>query len=213
VVYADTILEAVVEALTSGGRMPSATTYATLELDDDGAHRDIEPPVVEIQPGPVEHRRTHNSERAGFETDNAGNHIGRKYKAVFDFEMDLRCLTAQGSAESGRRMAQSVRETLREYDTVGIGESLPDPNGSGTLSDVRQFGVRDRFQENDLSMAPALRQTLTELSCRYVDTYKSTDYGAQSDYITAVDVPTLDDVEQDSSTDAAIDGLTSDNHP
>lgn len=203
-VYPTTVLEATVEAIRDEGRMPSDTTYATIELDNDGDHADVRPPVLEIQPGTLE-RGPHNTERAGFVTDDQGNQIARKYRTSFTLDIELACVTAGSSSTSARSMAQSLRETLRLHDTRAIGNPLPDPNSSGKLTDVCRFAVSERTQANDLSMAPPMRRTRTVVTCDFVDTYDTLEYTDELDYIETVTTPSDGDFSDDPDVDGAIE--------
>lgn len=183
-VDAQTVLESVATALHDSERLPETTTYATLEVDPDGAQADIKPPLVEIELENLSRATDTSSEFVGYHTDSNGNRIGRRYKSWFNVRMRLDCLAADQSAYDVRDMGQNLRDALRLYDTSQIGNPLPDPaDSTKTLSDVDTVDVLNSSRPNDLSMTPALRRTRTMLECWFADEYSSVDYEGPADYI------------------------------
>lgn len=183
-VDAQTVLESVATALHDSDRLPDETTYATLELDPGGAQADVQPPVVELTLQELARDTTSNTEFVGYETDSNGNRIGRRYQSWFRLQVQLDCLSADGSEYDAREMGQQVREALRRYDTRQLGRPLPNPDGSGgNLYAVRTVAVENSSRPNDLSMTPTLRRTRTNLSCWFKDEYSSVDYDGPADYI------------------------------
>ena len=188
-VEAQIILESVATALHDSGRLPDATTYATLEIDAEGAQANIEPPVVEITMQDLDRDTRSNTEFVGYETDANGNRIGRRYESWFQLRAQLDCLSADGSSYDARDMGQQLREALRRYDTHQLGRPLPDPeNPSNGLRSVRTVEVGEETRANDLSMTPALRRTRTMLECWFKDEYSSVDYEGPADYIEAYEI-------------------------
>lgn len=178
-----TVLESLATALHESGRLPDETTYATLELDADGAQSDVEPPIVELTLANLACILDRNTELVGYETDANGNHIGRIYRENFELQAQLDCLTADGSQYDAREMGQQLRAALAQYDSAKLADPLPDPETGTPLSAVWHVSAEGSSRPNDLSMTPALRRTQTEVVCRFSEEYASTDYHGPEDYI------------------------------
>lgn len=190
-VEAQTVLESFATALHDSGRFPDEMTYATLELDADGEHADVEPPIVEITMQQLERSSNRNTELVRHETDANGNHIGRIYRSLFRLQARFDLLSAAGSQYDARDLGQSLRTAFVEYDTRQMGQHLPDPDAdTGVLTDISPLMVQDESRPNDLSMTPALRRTRTFVECWFTDEYSSLDYTSAEDYITDYQINT-----------------------
>lgn len=189
------VLESIKTALKQSDRLPSATSYATFDLDTAGGQSNVRPPVIEITTVDVIRNKPYNTDFAGFATDDNGNQIGYIYHSLFEMPVQIDVWTAEGDNFDPDRLGRAVRNALYRYDDYKVGESLPDPDDpSKAVDEVGRFSVEDGSVEDDLTMTPALRRYRQNVEVRFHETVNTADeYGAE-DYITTVDAPSSADM-------------------
>lgn len=199
----DTVLRSVKTALKESGRMPDSMSYSTFELDTEGDQSNVRPPVVEITVISSIRSRPHNTDFAGFATDENGNHIGRIFHALFEMELQIDVWTAEGGSFNPHDIGEEVRKSLYRYDSHQFSDSLPDPDApSNALGDIDYVSVGDGSVENDLSMTPALRRWRQTMEIWFHEEINTAEeYGAE-DFI--VDVVSPSDGSFEAGTDVAI---------
>lgn len=192
-VHAQTVLDGLATALSTSDRLPDVTTFASIELDHDGAHSNVEVPVVELTLESLRRDGNRNTEFVEWDTDSNGNRIGRIYRSKFELDARIDCLSAEDSSYDARTMGQAARSALVEYDTRQIGEPLPHPeDGNDPLYEVSPVMVGDGSRPSDLSKTPALRITRMPVTCWFSDSYSSVDYLGPQDYVKDVTGPDPD---------------------
>lgn len=175
-VYADTVLRAVKDALDNapsvpGGSLPSSTVIKTFQLDGEGENADVTLPIIELTPTEVRRGRNRNRDVVGYETNASGDRIGEIYRYYFEMPIQLDITTVGPSNNDHRDMARAVREILAEYDTRSGANDLPDPNSSGALSTV-DVVVGDREPAHEFSTSPGLRVGRMSIGTRFTHELK-----------------------------------------
>lgn len=198
-VYAKTVLNGIAEALDSVDAHPQAVKYATLELDDSGEHANVELPVIEIAPTQIERNTEHNTNKTGYETNNAGERIGRIYEYGFDMTMTVDHITAPQTRHTSRELEQQTTEYLGIYDTRMIDADLPHPETGSPLSSVNLV-VGDDEPANDFSGSPSLRVERLTLSTTFTHEIRETELRGAQTPITAVQTPSADGTNPDGSS-------------
>lgn len=187
-VHADTILESIVVACRRSDSIPSDVTFATVELDAEGEHSNVSPPVIEFTVENIDRDVSRNTERVGIETDEAGDPIGYIFTRWFDMTITTEILTVAGTKFTHRGLDQDLRETLVIYDTNAINEPLPDPNDpSKPLLDVNWFRVGEITPNNDFGMSPTVRGRTVTIDVGFTHEYRTSELGFEYD--------TIEDVE------------------
>lgn len=195
------VLESIKYALKSSDRLPDSTSYATFEIDEDGGQSNVRPPVVEITAPDVIRNDRHNTNFIRYATDDAGNHIGYVYHALFEMDVEIDVWTAEGDGYDPDEIGRAVRNTLYQYDNKQYDDPLPDPNG-GTLDDVDRFVVSNGGVRNDLTMTPALRRWRQTGEVWFREVINTAEEYGEEDYITTVIAP--EDGKMESGTDVEI---------
>jgi len=199
----DTVLKSIKTAIKQSGRLPNSTSYATFELDSTGAQSNVRPPIVEITNTSTIRSRPHNTDFSGFATDNAGNHIGRIYDALFEMEIQIDVWTAAGDDYDQKEIGGAVRRALYQYDSVQVDDKLPDPSDPDTtLGDIDYFTVDEGSPANDLSMTPALRRWRQSGEVWFRERVNTAEEYGADDFIASVKTPADGDSAQ--GTDVAI---------
>lgn len=204
-VFPDTVLRSVKEAIKSSERLPSSTTYAVFELDFQGGQSNVRPPVVEITTVDTIRSTSMNTDFTGYATDSDDNHIGRIYRAGFEMPIEINVITAEGDGHDPSEIANEIRFALYQYEDRNEGTALPDPDTSGTIDDVTRFQLDAEEPSNNLNMTHTLRgrqEAATVWFEEVIDT--SQEYGAK-DYVDTVNVPSAGEWVDGSSIDIIFD--------
>lgn len=188
-VFPDTILRSVKEAIKSSGRLPDSTTYAVFELDETGGQANVRPPIIEITTQDTVRSDSVNTDFVGYSTDGNGNHVGRIYRAPFEMPIQIDVITAEGDGYDPSSIKNAVKMALYEYEDRQEDANLPDPDGSGVLADVNQFQLMDGQPNNDLGMTPALRGRRQGATVWFEEVIDSAVEYGESEYIGSVVTP------------------------
>lgn len=189
----DTVLRGIAHGIReqgSGSLPMNDLTFATIELDNRGQHADLEPPIVELTP--IDHARNirHNTDFCGYVTNDAGERIGRRYRANFTMDVTLDVVTAARGDYNDRDLANTIRDALWYYDSAMLSNPIPDPDTQGTtLGDVSHLTVVDGEPDNDFGMSPSARRSRLVLSTRFQETVSTVDYDGKAEPITDVEMP------------------------
>ena len=154
--YPATIKEAVAEAIKSADNIPDGT-HLTEEADTRGGHSNIRLPLYEVTISSSIWLDEHNTDLVGFVQDDDGNEIGRIYDSEYQMTLAVDIWTAAGSRHDVSEISDELRRTLYQYESSGLGNALPHPDG-GEVSDVWRLSVTDGGRNDDLSMSPSLRR-------------------------------------------------------
>lgn len=189
-VQINTVLESVALGITQ--QVPdsfsfSEVTFATLELDFNGQHSAVNPPVVEIRPVDYARNQRHNTDFIGYEHNDAGEQIGRIYQANFEMPIAISVLVASQSSHDDREIMSQIRTALWYYDSSMMSNPLPSPSGTGTLSEITELTVGQAEPQNDLSLSPGLRRTQQLVDTRFVERVSTVDYGGPDTPIRSVE--------------------------
>lgn len=176
-------------------------TFATLELDFNGQHSAVTPPVVEIRPIEYARNQTHNTDFVGFETNSDGEHIGRIYESVFSMPVSVSTLVASQSGNNSRDLMSQIRTALWYYDTSVMGNALPSTSSDTEFeTDIRRLSVGDSEPQNDLTLSPGLRRTQQLVDTVFVEQINTTDYMTDSSPIRSISVAGEDYAAVDSDS-------------
>lgn len=181
-VQSHTVLQSLVTALKESGRLPSATTYSTWELDQDNGQANVKPPVVEITSIDVARSRPHNTDLIDHVTNDDGQEIGYLFRALFEMPVQIDVWTAEGDRYNPKEIGEQIRYALYEYDSAQLGNPLPDPDDPSTpLDGIDHFTLDDGQVANDLSMTPALRRWRQSAEVWFHETINTAaEYGPES---------------------------------
>lgn len=207
-----TVLRSIKTAIDESDRLPEATSYSTYEIDADSGQANVRPPVVEITgPDAVRAQRNH-TDFYDYATDNAGNHIGRIYKATFEMDVEIDVWTAEGDRFDPDEIGHEIRRALYRYDARQRSDPLPDPDDpSHDLDGVTHFWIDDGGVRNDLTMTPALRRWRTTADVWFQETINTADEYGASDYIKTVETP--DDAESPDGALIVLDATPNEDSP
>ena len=190
-VHANDILESFVVACRQHSDISDDVTFATVELDADGDHSDVSPPIIEFTIEDIERDMSRNTERYGVEIDEDGLEIGYIYKRWYDMTVVAEVFTVSGSSWDHRTLDQDLRQTLYRYDSHGLNQQLPDPdNPTEPLGDVSWVFVEEVEPNNDFSMSPSVRTRLVSIDVGFTHEIRTTDLGIEYDVVEDVKVPT-----------------------
>jgi hypothetical protein len=194
-VTANTILESFAYSCRQSDIVPNDVTFATVELDSEGEHSDVSLPVVEIFVTNIERSQERNTERVGVECDDAGNEIGYVYTQWFTLNARVMISTVPQTRHTHRDLDRAIRKSLYRHDSYGPRQALPDPNESGTLSDIDWVHVNEIRRDNDFSLSPSVRGRQFDVEIGFTHEITSSDLGI--DYETVDDVRVTTDVVYD----------------
>lgn len=188
--HADTILESLVTVCRDMDRISPNVTYSTIELDAEGEHSNVAPPIIEFTIDSIERTRNRNTEKVGVETDDNGNEIGYVFERWFDMIVVAEVFVVTQTTETHRGLEQDLRDTMYVYDKYGMDRPLPDPStqDNSVLGDVNWFVIIETEPENDFSMNPSIRTRTVEFEVGFSHEFRTTDLGIEYDQVESVDL-------------------------
>lgn len=192
-VFPNTVLRSIKEAIKSSGRLPEATTYAVFDLDQDGGQANVRPPIVELTTVDTLRSTSLNTDFVGYSEDANGNQIGHLYRSAFQMPIQINVMTAEGGDYNRDEIGNEIRTALYEYETRQEDADLPDPDNTGPLSDITRFQLGNAQPNDDLTMTPALRGWMQQADVWFeevIDT--AVEYG-EKPFVETVDVPAPDE--------------------
>jgi len=165
-VFADTVLRGTATGVSDTGLLPDDVTFSVIELDAEGEHADISPPIVEFEPIDIFRDESRNNERSGYVTNDADERIGRTYEQWFTMEFRADVSVSARSSFDERTLHRQLVDSLAIYDSHDLDEPLPDPrdNDHEYLTDVHSLTILRARPNNQLQSSPAVRGSRTR--CR-----------------------------------------------
>jgi len=204
-VHLNTILESLVLACKQADQLPRAVTYATVELDGEGRHSDIEPPILEFSVESIDRDLSRNSETVGMEYDDDGNEIGYCFTQWFDAVIHVELFTVEATSFNHRELDRQLRRTLIQFDdprsplrfSRPYGDNtygqLPDPeNPSESLDGVSWVVPTLSEPSHEFSMNPSTRTRQHTLEISFQHEYRTTELGIDYETVEDVSTPTVD---------------------
>lgn len=200
-VHADTVLESLITACKRSPFLPDAVTYSSIVLDSGGDHSNVTPPVIEFTVDIIQKDASRNTEKVGIETD-GDLEIGYIYEEWFDLRVTAEITTVAGTSYTHRGLSQKLRKTLYEYDTHGIGNTLPDPNTTNTdLDDICWLFLDSIDSNTDFALSPSVRTRELSFEIGFTHEFRTSDFDTD---ITTLDQKsvsfTAEQVEHDDGT-------------
>jgi hypothetical protein len=168
------VIEAVVDAVKSSGRLPDRTNYVGYEPNIDT--ESIKLPLLEVVTVTSARIAEHNTDEVGTITDDEGNEVGRVFDALYQLTIEVNVWTAQGSKHDPNVLGDSVYTALYDYDSAGPSKELAD--------DVWRVRLGDGGPDEDFTTSPTLRRWSQE-----VDIWAYETFTTDEDYIVDVSVP------------------------
>lgn len=186
-VHADTILESLITACKQSPFLPESVTYSSIVLDSGGDHSDVTAPVIEFTVDLIEKDQSRNTEKVGVETD-GGVEIGYIYEEWFDLRVVAEITTVAGTQFTHRGLSQKLRKTLYQYDTHGMGHTLPDPNDPDQpIADVDWLFLDTVDSSTDFALSPSVRSRQLSFQVGFTTEFRTSEFDT--------DVVTLDQKE------------------
>lgn len=208
-----TVLRSVKEAIKSSDRLPKSTSYAVFELDFDGGQADVGTPVVELTSVDTLRSNSVNTDFVGYSQDGSGNDHGIIYRAGFQMPITINVITAEGDGHDPKEIGNEIRLALYQYEDRQEGAALPDPDSSGSLSNITHFELSPAEPNNDLTMTYAMRgwqQSAQVWFEEVIDTAK--EYGAK-EHVSVVKTPQAGDGVGGTDIDVVFDVTASESSP
>lgn len=163
----------------------------THEPDLDAEDTAMQSPFVAIYPIDVIRSSPHDTDFVGFVEDQGGNHIGKRFEAIFNTALQIDIYVAGGDSNNDpTELGHELWQLLRPYDDKNTDKPLPDDDGN-PLSGISRFRVGDGERADDLTFSPNARRWRHESLLRFRDIVENT-----SDFVTinTVHTPTQDDM-------------------
>jgi hypothetical protein len=175
-VHADTILESLITACKQSNFLPESVTYSSIVLDSGGDHSDVTPPVIEFTVDVIEKDQSRNTEKVGVETD-GGFEIGYIYAEWFDLRVVAEITTVAGTKFTHRGLSQKLRKTLYQYDTHGMGDTLPDPDDPNQpINDVDWLFLDSVDSSTDFALSPSVRTRELSFQVGFTTEFKTSEF-------------------------------------
>jgi hypothetical protein len=187
-VFADTVLRATATGVSNSGLLPDDVTFSIVELDSEGEHADVSPPIVEFEPIEIFRDRSRNNERSGYVLNDDGERIGRTYEQWFTMEFRADVSVAARTDFDERTLHRRLLDALSVFDSHTLDEPLPDPrnNDQEYLADVHSLSVLRTQPNNQLQSSPAVRGSRTRSQVLFQHELDETELTGSTDPIRTV---------------------------
>lgn len=187
-VHLDTILEGLVEGCKQSGKLPDAVTYSTIVLDNEGAHSDIRPPVIEFSVDTIQRNTSRNTERVG-QYVNGGTDNGFIYTQWFDARITAEVLSVENTSYTHRGLEEKLRTALYKFDSHGARRMPPDPDDTtNQLYDISKISLRTVEPQQQFNLQPSVRTRQVPIDIEFTHEITSEDLGESYNEAQDVDV-------------------------
>lgn len=151
------IIDGLIRSIKNSGKMPSDMNYLPYEAARTGQDGNIKLPILEVQPIDEIQIQEFNTDVVDYNTDEAGNQVGRVYHAEYRLDLQFDVYTAQGSKHSARELGSKLWSVLYQHDSAGPNRPLPAEDG-GEMDVAWRFEVGDGQPAHELQTTPTLRR-------------------------------------------------------
>lgn len=187
-VRVDTILESLVVASRQSDALPSAVTYSTIELDAEGDHSNVSPPIIEFKVDTLERDQSRNSERVGVTTDDDGNEEAYVYTVWFTAVIDVEVLTVTNTSITHRELENGLQKSLYPYDAHGLNKQPPDPTDpTEPLRDVSWIVYEGTERANNFGFNPTVRARNPTIEVGFTHEFLSTEF-TEHEILESIDI-------------------------
>lgn len=195
-VHVNTVLESLVTVCQQSDELPRAVTYSTVQLDEEGQHSNVSPPVIEFSVDQLDRDLSRNTERVGWIADADDNKIGYWFTAWYTATITADVLTVAGTRYTHRDLNRALERALLPYDNHyrELDRELPDPESpSEPLENVSGVRLPGTQPNHDFSVSPSIRRRRQDIEVMFEDDINSVDLVGPEPTLT--DQDTTADVE------------------